>query len=249
MKNKIFNENCLVGMKRIPTSSVDLVVCDLPYGCTDCHWDKQIDLKEFWKEINRVSKHNAAVCLFAAGKFLIQLAQSNLRNYRYKWAWVKNAPRNFLNSHKMPMTLHEDILVFYRRLPTYNPQFGEGKPYVKYTCNRKSPLYARSGDIISKKTINKGTRYPVDVIKIKARNGEGLSVSKPTELLRYLIKTYSNEGETVLDPTIGSGSTAVACIETGRDFIGFEIDPEIYELACKRISEVREILVTKNIVA
>ena len=173
------------------------------------------------------------MAFFSCGKFLIELAYSNLKNYRYKIVWQKNLACGFLNSHKMPLRAHEDILIFYRKLPTYNPQFSPGKPYSRTSAKNEGRVYAKKKSIFR---TNNGVRYPQDIFKSKIDYG-GHETGKPTKLLSWLIKTYTNEGETVLDPTIGSGSTAVACIETGRNFIGFELDEHYFEVANKRISE------------
>lgn len=235
--NEIYNIDCLEGMAKIPNSAVDFVLTDLPFGMTDCHWDKKIDLVKFWGQIHRVTKKNAAVALFANGKFLIELAASNLKEYRYKWIWLKCSRGNFLNSKKMPLTMHEDILIFYQALPTYNPQFFKGKTYTERRRS-KSKIWANYDPVT---TVSDGKRYPVDVLQIDVDNNATASrvhpTQKPIELLEYFIKTYTNEGELVLDATTGSGSTAVAAINTNRQFIGFETDEKYFEIAQKRIAE------------
>ena len=224
--------DCLELMKEIPDGSVDLILTDLPFGITDCAFDKRIPFEPMWKEFYRVTKLNAAICLFAASKFLIELAMSNLKDYRMKWVWEKSLGVGFLNAKKMPLRCHEDILVFYRKLPTYNPQFTKGKPYCKINTPKdtnyglKPPTESRSD----------GTRHPRDVQFFQTMQ-EYHPQQKPVDLPEYLIKTYTNEGETVLDATMGSGSTGVACVNTNRKFIGFELEKEFFDIAEKRISE------------
>ena len=230
----IYNEDCLEGMKKIADGSVDMILTDLPFQMTDCAWDKRLPFAPMWKEFYRVTKKNAAIALFANGKFLIELAASNLKHYRYKWIWKKNVGTGFLNARKMPLKAHEDVLVFYQQLPTYNPQFTKGKPYEvpHYGTHRTSKNWQGHGDVITK---NDGRRYPLDV-QIFDIVQDVHPTQKPVDLLEYLIKTYTNEGETVLDATMGSGSTGVACVNTGRNFIGFETEKKFYEIAEKRIA-------------
>ena len=240
MFNQIYNCDCLEGMKKIPDGSVDFILSDLPFQMTDCHWDKKIPFEPMWKEFYRVAKKNAAMALFANGKFLIELAASNLKDYRYKIVWLKNLATGFLNAKKMPLKCHEDVLIFYRQLPTYNPQFTQGKPYIHHGNQYRSENY-RDG-IENWRTSSDGRRFPRDIVKgcqPQVNDTAFHPTQKPVELLEYLIKTYTNEGEVVLDATIGSGSTAVAAINTNRQFIGFELDEKYFEIAQKRISEAQ----------
>ena len=229
--------DCLKLMKEIPDGSVDLILTDLPFGITDCAFDKRIPFEPMWKEFYRVTKLNAAICLFAVSKFLIELAMSNLKDYRMKWVWEKSLGVGFLNANKMPLRCHEDILVFYRKLPTYNPQFTKGKPYKPHFKGSSLNYSTRGGH----KNDNDGEHYsPRDVIYFKSTFGHEVNYSpqqKPVDLLEYLIKTYTNEGETVLDATMGSGSTGVAAVNTERKFIGFELEKEFFDIAQKRIEE------------
>lgn len=246
MAFEIYNEDCLIGMKKIPDGSVDCIITDLPFGITDCDFDRRLPFEPMWEQFNRVTKRNAAVALFANSKFLIELAASNLRDYRYKWVWIKPQGSGFLNAKKMPLKCHEDILIFYRQLPTYNPQFTQGKPY-SYCTSTKTQNYQSGGWYEGYRATSDGRRYPLDTLHIKGvnngggiKNGVGLTVhptQKPTDLLEYLIKTYTNEGETVLDATMGSGSTGVACVNTGRNFIGFETEKNFYDIANERITK------------
>ena len=243
----IYNEDCLEGMKRIPDSSVDFVLTDLPFGITSNEWDKRIDLEKFWEQINRVTKMSGAVALFANGKYLFELGASNIKDYRYKIVVSKSQGSGYLNSHKMPLKVHEDILIFYRKLPTYNPIFIEGrKPYKRvHKATHSSKNYRQFNyDTI---TESDGKRFPTDVVNFHFPRYQWGNPSekvehptqKPTALLEYLIKTYSNEGELVLDATIGSGSTAVAAINTGRHFIGFETEKKYFDIANERIAKAQ----------
>lgn len=246
MIDKIFNEDCLEGMKRISDGVVDMVLTDLPFGITSCDWDIPIDLAKFWEQINRVTKRNAAIALFANGKYLIELGASNIKNYRYKIVVKKPQGTGFLNSHKMPLKAHEDILIFYRALPTYNSVFTDGKPYKRILKkNQASKIYRElDHDSITK---SDGKRYPLDVVSFNypkhkwgVQSGDlkyNHPTQKPIGLLTYLIKTYTNDGELVLDATIGSGSTAVAAINTNRHFIGFETEKKFCDIANERIAK------------
>ena len=229
--------DCLELMTEIPDGSVDFVLTDLPFGITNCDFDVKIDLKRFWEQINRVTKFNAAVALFAKGKFLIELASSNLKFYRYKWVWQKNLAVGFLNAKKMPLCAHEDILMFYRKLPTYNPQFTKGKPYKKKLFSSGTRNYGKIKSELIYHQVD-GRRFPKDFFKYDAVQDEHPQ-QKPVDLLEYLIKTYTNEGETVLDATMGSGSTGVAAILSGRNFIGFELTEKYFEIAQKRLAKAQ----------
>ena len=228
---------CLELMKDIPDGSIDMILCDLPYGTTKNKWDSVIPFEPLWEQYNRVIKDNGAIVLFSQMPFTVDLVASNYKDFRYEWIWEKLSASGHLNANRMPMKKHENILVFYKKLPTYNPQFTEGKPYVA-TYSTHSSNYGKQKDNIT--TINDGKRYPVDIIKFN--NDRGLHpTQKPVELLEYLIKTYTNEGDTVLDNCMGSGSTGVACVNTGRNFIGIELDGGYFEIAKSRIEEAETI--------
>ena len=239
MTDKIFNEDCIEGMKRIPDGSVDAIICDPPYQITDAPFDKRIPFEPMWEQFKRVTKHNAAIVIFSQMPFGAELIMSNRKMFRYEWIWEKNLGTGFLNAKKMPLKCHENALVFYRKLPTYNPQFTQGKPYhSKHNRIKKSPYGEGIGGSDKK---SNGERYPRDVQKFYTSNAGGRipfhSSEKPVELIEYLIKTYTNENEIVLDATIGSGTTAVACINTNRHFIGFELEEKFYEIAKERIAK------------
>ena len=224
--------DCLELMRDIPDGSIDMILCDLPYGTTKNKWDSVIPFEPLWEQYNRIIKDNGAIVLFSQMPFTVDLVASNYKDFRYEWIWEKLSASGHLNANRMPMKKHENILVFYKKLPTYNPQFTEGKPYVA-TYSTHSSNYGKQKDNIT--TINDGKRYPVDIIKFN--NDRCLHpTQKPVALLEYLIKTYTNEGEIVLDNCMGSGSTCVACVNTNRHYIGFELDPQYYDIACKRLA-------------
>ncbi len=231
--------DCLELMKKIPDGSVDMILDDLPYGTTDCAFDKRLPFEPMWAEFKRVTKHNAAIVLFSQMPFGAELIMSNRKMFRYEWIWGKSLGVGFLNAKKMPLRCHENILVFYRALPTYNPQFTKGKPYYKSKPPTNTLNYGKRDGV---STRNDGEHYcPRDVIYSKSLMGTGIvhPQQKPVGLLEYLIKTYTNAGETVLDATMGSGSTGVACVNTGRNFIGIELEEKFYQIAQDRIAKAQ----------
>ena len=230
--NKIYNEDCLIGMSAIPDKSVDMILCDLPYGTTRNKWDTVLPLDWLWDEYNRIIKDSGAIVLTAQTPFDKVLGASNIENLKYEWIWVKPSGTGHLNAKKMPLKNHENILVFYKKLPTYNPQMTKGTPYTQKS-GRASSNY-NPQEIVT--TVNEGYRYPLTVQKFKSEKGLH-PTQKPVELFEYLIKTYTNEGETVLDNCMGSGTTAIACMNTERNFIGFELDKTYYEESLERIKK------------
>jgi len=235
--NNVVQGDCLEILKEFNDKSIDLILCDLPYQITDCKWDSLIPLDDLWKQYNRIIKDNGAIVLTASGLFTGVLMTSNTKMFKYKYVWEKSKSTNFMNAKKQPLRKHEDILVFYKKQPTYNPQMKEGKPYKDKRTNRKS--WEGVNNQSTKIPIdNSGTRYPSSVQKFCNVNKNTLHpTQKPVELLEYLIKTYTNENETVLDFTMGSGSTMVACVNTKRKGIGIELDETYYKLAKKRVEE------------
>lgn len=230
--------DCLERMKEIPDDSVDMVLCDLPYGTTACKWDTVIPLEPLWEQYRRVAKRNAAIVLTASQPFTTTLIASNMREFKYCWVWDKvNRYTGALNANRMPLKRHEDIAVFYRSLPTYNKQWRDGKPY---SVKRTGSHGAAFGDTPVVRTgVNDGKHNPCTILPIKADNKleHGLHpTQKPVALMEYLIRTYTNEGEVVLDNCMGSGTTGVACVNTSRKFIGIERDPEYFRVASERIS-------------
>lgn len=235
---EIYNEDCLEGMKRIADGTVDCILTDLPYGITDCAFDVRIPFAPMWEQFKRVTKRNAAIVLFSQMPFGAELIMSNRKMFRYEIIWEKSLGVGFLNAKKMPLRCHENILVFYQQLPTYNPQFTQGKPYRQIHNDNFTKNYGSQGQKIFNN--EDGRRYPRDNIYFPLLLGGRENIhpqQKPVDLLEYLIKTYTNAGELVLDATMGSGSTGVACANTGRRFIGFETETKFYDIAKKRIDE------------
>ena len=229
--DNIYNMDCLEGMKQIPDGTIDAVICDLPYGTTRNQWDSVIPLDQLWTEYRRITKPNAAIVLFGQQPFTSALLMSNPQNFRYEWIWQKSRVTGHLNAKKMPMKIHENVLIFYDTLPTYNPQFTKGEPYVSH-CDGHSTNYGyQAGAVI----VNEGIRYPQDILNFTSEMDTIHPTQKPVDLLRYLVLTYTNEGDTVLDNCMGSGTTAIACIKEKRHFIGFELNKEYFDKACKRI--------------
>ncbi|MBP3935042.1 MAG: site-specific DNA-methyltransferase [Pseudomonas sp.] len=231
--------DCLELMKSIPDASVDMILCDLPYGTTACSWDSVIPFDALWAEYRRITKRNAAIVLTASQPFTTALIASNFKDFRYCWVWDKvNKYTGALNANRMPMKRHEDIAVFYRALPIYNKQYREGKPF-KSTNSNGHGGYTNYGVGAEKRhTVNDGKHNPCTVLQIAADNKKELGnhpTQKPIALMEYLIRTYTNEGMTLLDNCMGSGTTGVACANTGRNFIGIEMDEKYFEIAKNRV--------------
>jgi DNA modification methylase len=223
-------------MAELAGGMMDAVVTDPPYGITDCDWDVKLPPARYMNELFRISKINAAICVFGQQPFFTEVICSARRMFRYEIVWRKTTPTGFLNARRMPMRVHENIAVFYRKLPTYNPQRRSGRPYTRTRVNR-SVLYKNKSEST---TVNTGGRYPVDVLDVPTVGGfspekVGHPTQKPLELIEWLIKTYTNKGDLVFDPFMGSGTTGVACRQLGRRFIGIEKDRGFYEMAKKRI--------------
>ena len=235
-KVKLLHGDCLELMNDIPDKSVDMILCDLPYGVTQCKWDAIIPFDKLWEQYNRIIKDNGAVVLFGSEPFTSLLICSNLKNFKYNWIWQKNKATGFLNAKKQPLNDNETISVFYKKQCTYNPQMTVAeKTYKRGMAKRsKSDCYGEEKDFIQ---IETGLRYPKRIQYFNNnRTREQLHpTQKPVELLEYLIKTYTNEDEVVLDNCMGSGSTGVACINTNRRFIGMEIEEKYFEIAKDRM--------------
>ena len=224
--------DCLDIMPRLPAASVDLILCDLPYGTTQNKWDSVIPLDRLWAEYWRIAKPNAAVVLTAQAPFDKALGASSLQNLKYEWIWEKFQGTGHLNAKKQPMKCHENVMVFYRQQCCYNPQMTEGRPYTQ-ASGRASTNYGSQASVV---TENKGERYPRSVLKMaRDKDVKIHPTQKPVALMEYLIRTYTNEGDTVLDNCMGSGTTGVACKNTNRNFIGIEKDPVYFEIARKRV--------------
>ena len=227
--------DCLDVMATLPSASVDLILCDLPYGTTQNKWDSIIPFAQMWELYHRIAKPNAAFVLTCTQPFTSALGASNIDNLKYSWSWVKPHTGQ-LNAKRMPLKNVEDVLVFYRAQPTYNPQFTQGKPY---TVDRKGYKGQESyGAQRDHSTASDGRRYPKQILEF-AERGAVHPTQKPVALMEYLIRTYTNPGDVVLDNCMGSGTTGVAAIQSGRRFIGIERDPDYFAICQKRIGEAR----------
>lgn len=237
--NKVVQGDCLEVMKHLPNKSIDMILCDLPYGTTQNKWDSVIDLQKLWTEYERIIKDNGCIALTAQGLFTAKLILSNEKLFKYKIIWIKSKPTNFLNANIQPLRKHEDICVFYKKQPTYHPQMTTGAPYDKGI--RKDQFTGSYGDFKPRHVKSNGQRYPQDVIfhegqivddfvYIKTAESEGPVIhptQKPIELGRYLIRTYTNPGDTVLDNACGSGSFLLSAILEGRHFVGIEKNEDV----------------------
>lgn len=232
--------DCLELMEDISDGSVDMVLCDLPYGITRNKWDSIIPLDRLWEQYKRVIKDNGSIVLFSAEPFTSLLITSNIQWFRYDLIWAKTQGSDFLNANRKPLRAHENICVFYQKQPTYNAQKTEGKPYKSKSGETTSSNFGKFNG--NYHTENKdGRRYPLSVLRFSGAHNMGKQhpTQKPIDLLEWLIKTYTDEGETVLDNCMGSGSTGVACANTGRNFIGIELDDKYYETARERIKKAQ----------
>ena len=235
--NKIYNEDCLEGMKRIPDKSVDMILCDLPYGTTACKWDTIIPFEPLWEQYERVIKDSGAIVLFGTEPFSSFLRTSNIKWYRYDLIWEKSRFTNFLFVKKQFGKVHENISVFYKKQPTYNPQMEAGEPYKRKGTGKPKTKELMINPATDNGKVSDGLRYPKSILKFPFHNvGNVHPTQKPSDLFEYLIRTYTNENETILDNCMGSGTTAIACINTNRNFIGFELDETYFNLANERIS-------------
>lgn len=234
--NKIYNEDCLIGMKRIPDKSVDMILCDLPYGTTQCKWDTVIPFEPLWEQYERIIKDNGAIVLTGSEPFSSMLRMSNLKLFKYDWIWDKVKGTGFLNAKRQPMRNHETVSVFYRKQCTYNPQKTQGHS-LKKSFRAKHLQTDVYGEMKNDYLYESTDRYPrsIQVFSTDTQNYSLHPTQKPVALFEYLVKTYTNEGEIVLDNCIGSGTTAIACINTNRHYIGFESGKNYYDLAVKRI--------------
>jgi DNA modification methylase len=230
----LMHGDCLEMMKAITTGSVDMVLTDPPYGTTACKWDSVIPFEPMWEQLKRIIKPNGAIVMTASQPFTSALIMSNAKMFKDCLVWKKNVASNFLNANRMHLKRHEDICVFYSNQPTYNKQYADGKPYINKR-NGKDDTGNCYGNVNQRTdTKNDGKRNPISVLEFDREIGYH-PTQKPVSLMEYLIKTYTNEGETVLDFTIGSGTTGVACVNTGRSFIGIELDDNYYKIAKDRI--------------
>ena len=236
--------DCLERMKEIESGSVDMVLTDPPYGTTACKWDSIIPLEPMWEQLKRIIKPNGAIVMTASQPFTSVLIASNMKQFKYNWVWEKSKASNFLQASYMPLKAHEDIVIFCGKgKPTYNAQMTDGKPY---SGEKRAGKKGSNSDVVNnvpnpqkRKGSADGKRKPRTVQYFKTAESEGKTnhpTQKPVDLMEYLIKTYTNEGETVLDFTMGSGTTGVACKNLNRKFIGIELDEEYFKIAQERIS-------------
>jgi len=243
--NKIFNEDCLVGMDRIPDKSIDCIICDLPYGTTACKWDSVIPFEPLWEQYKRIRKDNAAIILFGAEPFSSYLRMSNIKEFRYDIVWQKTKLVNFAMTGRQPGRTHEMISIFYKHQPTYNPQMQKGESYKR--VGRRITVKDGISDLMKQgldcNAVNDGTRVPTTIVTFSNNKAPGESLhptQKPVDLIRYLIRTYTNPGDLVLDNCLGSGTTCIAAMRENRNFIGFELDPGFYQTCLRRIEAEKE---------
>lgn len=237
---KLFNGDCLEIMKQIPDKSVDMILCDLPYGVTNNQWDIIIPFELLWAEYNRIIKDNGCIALFGNQPFTSHLVLSNEKYFRYSLVWVKNKFSDFLNAKRKPMKVNEDICIFYKKQPTYNPQYTYAKPYTRWNTQNAVDKQTNYGKHKSNIAKSDGKRLPLTVLNFNRVERPMHPTQKPVDLLEWLIKTYTNENEIVLDNCMGSGSTGVACFNTNRKFIGIELDEKYFNIAKQRIEECKE---------
>jgi site-specific DNA-methyltransferase (adenine-specific) len=235
--DQIYRQDCLTGMTSLPNCSVDLILSDPPYGVTENDWDSPVDLDLLWSEYKRLIRPGGAILLTAQCPFDKLLGMSNRQWLRYEWIWEKSRATGFLHARRSPLRAHENILVFYEHSPRYNPQFTEGKPYRTGRGDQFiRHLGRRVGAAISE---NSGFRFPRTVLHVPSEGTPIHPTQKPVALFEYLIRTYTNPGDLVLDSFMGSGTTAIACINSGRRFIGFERDQQFFRAALRRIDAHR----------
>ena len=238
--NKIYNEDCLLGMKQIEDQSIDCIICDLPYGTTQCKWDTVIPFEPLWEQYNRIIKENGAIVLFGSEPFSSTLRLSNLKYYKYDWIWDKVKGTGFLNAKRQPMRNHELISVFYKKQCTYNPLKTTGHK-LKKSYRSKDLQTDVYGEMKNDYTYESTDRYPrsIQVFSTDTQNSSLHPTQKPVALIEYLINTYTKEGELILDNCIGSGTTAVAAINLKRNYVGFELDKDYFDIANKRIKQLK----------
>lgn len=235
--NTIFNEDCLKGMERLPDESIDAIICDLPYGTTACSWDTIIPFDQLWEQYLRITKPNSPIVLFGAEPFSTMIRMSNLKQYKYDWYWEKNTVTGFTFAKHQPMRSIETISVFCKGKALYQPQgVYEVPPTVMKRKEEKGESLYNSVSLSKKEYVSALSGYPNNILKFsKEKKDTFHPTQKPVDLLEYLVKTYTNEGDIILDNCMGSGSTAIACLNTKRSFIGFEKDPTYYQKSLERI--------------
>lgn len=234
---ELWHGDCLELMNNIPDKSIDLILCDLPYGTTQCKWDTVIPFEPLWNNYSRIVKDNGVIALNCTEPFTSQLITSNIKDFKYKIVWEKSKATNFLNAKKQPLRKYEEVAIFYKKQPTYNPQFTYGEAYNKGV--RKDQLTGSYGDFRPVEVKSNGERFPTDILYFKTAESEGKvyhPTQKPTALCENMIKTYTNDNDLVLDNCMGSGTTGIAAKRLHRRFIGIETDNTYFNIACKRIN-------------
>ena len=249
---QLIHGDCLEKMKDIPDKSIDMILCDLPYGTTACKWDTIIPFNKLWEQYERIIKDNGAIVLTASQPFTSFLVTSNPKLFKYEWIWDKHIPRNFINAKIMPMQKHENVLVFGKGKLVYNPQITlRDKPVTvkNYSKKGKDSSYKLNSDGSNLKSYTYTHRNPDTIIigKWEANAGKIHPTQKPVTLFEYLIKTYTNEGDTVLDNCAGSGTTAIACLNTKRQFIVMEKEQKYYDMILKRVADFNKNFETKTL--
>jgi len=242
---KLYKGDCLDLLPLVPDESIDMILCDLPYGMTHAPWDKKIDPTLLWEQYRRIIKPHGCIALFSMLPFSIDLIKPARDIYRYEWIWKKTMPVGFLNANRMPLRIHENILIFYKRLSKYNPIKWQSTPYEHKEFLHQTTLYGKCG-LNASKSVD-GMRYPVDVLTFSnaiQKENRTHPTEKPLVLLDYLIKTYTDAGDTVLDNAMGTGGTGIAAAKLDRKFIGIEKDEKFFNIALSRI--VDEIGVVKG---
>ena len=240
---KLIKGDCLEKMKDIPDGSVDAIITDPPYGTTACKWDSVIPFEPMWEQLNRIIKPNGVIVLLGSEPFSSALRISNIDNYKLDLKWIKSRPTGFLNANRMALKNIEDICIFYKKQPVYNPQFTIGKPNnIKNNSDKKIKTNNIYNNFKATREYKTNKKYPKQDLFFHSIDPNKLlhPTQKPTALMEYLIRTYTNENETVLDFTMGSGTTGVACVNTKRQFIGIEQDHKYFEIACKRIADAQK---------
>lgn len=233
---KVYNDDCFNVFDKLSTK-IDMVLCDLPYGTTKNSWDIILPFDKMWNCINSACKESAAILLFGNQPFTSHLVLSNEKYFRYSLVWEKNKFSDFLNAKRKPMKTNEDICVFYKKQPTYNPQYSYGEPYKRWNTQEAVDKQSNYGTHKQNISQSDGKRLPTTVLHFNRIERPQHPTQKPVDLLEYLIRMYSNEGDTILDFTMGSGSTGVACGRTNRNFIGVEKDEKYFQIAKERIKE------------
>lgn len=233
---QLYQGDCLEVMKNIPDKSIDMILCDLPYGTTQCKWDSIIPFDNLWEQYNRVIKNNGAIVLFGSEPFSSMCRTSNIKQYKYDWVWDKKQAGNVLNAKRQPLKIFENIMVFNTK--TYYPIMRKGKLRKKGGLNKQPEI---TGKVKLDYTTYNDKYYPTAILEFSNANKRNRlhPTQKPVALLEYLIKTYTNKGEVVLDNCMGSGSTGIACLNTNRNFIGIELDEGYFKIAKERLREVK----------